>query len=269
METHDYAEQNRRAWNQVAPIHRRHYHTDLRKAFLDPEFSLLDDIEKEVFQQLEIQGKTIAQFCCNNGRELISALRLGAAAGVGFDISDEFIAEAKELAELAKVECTFVRGNIFDIDAAYFQRFDILYITIGALCWFDDLQRFFKVASQVLKADGALFLYEMHPILDLFAVKQEDTYDKEHELKILYPYFNTEPWVDDYGLDYFGESEYQAETTYSFPHKFSEILNALISNGLNIRELREYPHDISATFKHLEKYQKIPMCYTLLARKPG
>jgi SAM-dependent methyltransferase len=135
------------------------------------------------------------------------------------------------------------------------------------LCWFDDLQRFFEVASNVLKENGVLFLYEMHPILDLFAVKQEDEYDKERELNIVYPYFNQKPWVDDYGLDYFGDSEYHAETTYSFPHNFSEILNAVISNGLNIRELREYPHDISAAFKHLEKYQKIPMCYTLVAQK--
>jgi SAM-dependent methyltransferase len=192
---------------------------------------------------------------------------MGAASGVGFDISDEFIAEARELAALAKVDCDFVRSNIFDIDAAYFQRFDIVYISIGALCWFDDLQRFFKMASQVLKDGGVLFLYEMHPILDLFAVRQEEIYDKNDELKIVYSYFNQEPWVDEYGLDYFGDSEYEAETTYSFPHNFSEIVNAVLSNGLNLNELREYPHDISATFKHLERYRKIPMCYTLLARK--
>ncbi len=38
-------------------------------------------------KSLDLQGKTIAQFACNNGRELLSAVQLGAAYGVGFYIA--------------------------------------------------------------------------------------------------------------------------------------------------------------------------------------
>ncbi|MCB7062323.1 hypothetical protein [Enterocloster citroniae] len=36
----------------------------------------------------EDKGKTISQFCCNNGRELFSLIQLGAKDGVDFDIAE-------------------------------------------------------------------------------------------------------------------------------------------------------------------------------------
>ena len=64
----DYAEQNREAWNEVAPIHRQHWKIDLRQAVQSDSFSVLSDIEREVFAQLSVPDKTVAQLCCNNGR---------------------------------------------------------------------------------------------------------------------------------------------------------------------------------------------------------
>jgi hypothetical protein len=42
-----------------------------------------------------------------------------------------------------------------------------------------------------------------------------------------------------------------------------------MKNGLTIRGFQEYAHDISADFKHLEKYQMLPMCFTVVAQKEG
>ncbi len=147
MDTKDYAERNREAWNQATAIHQQQRKMNLEEAVKSASFSTLDDIEKAIFKKLSVKNKTVAQLCCNNGRELISVLKLGAAYGVGFDISDEAIKEAQLLGSLSNVSCKFVRTNVYDIDEAYFNRFDIVYITIGALCWLDDLPRFFRIVS--------------------------------------------------------------------------------------------------------------------------
>ena len=47
------------------------------------------------------------------------------------------------------------------------------------------------------------------------------------------------------------------------------MLRAVRPGGLVIVEFREYAHDISATFAHLEQYGKLPLCYSLVARKTG
>ena len=214
-----------------------------------------------------MQGKTVAQLCCNNGRELISVLKLGAEAGVGFDISDEMSREATLLGSLSHTRCQFVRTNIYDTGAAYYDRFDIVYITIGSLGWFHDLNRFFGVVYQLLRPGGHLFIYEVHPFLDMLALPGEGAYDAEHELRIVYSYFKSDPFIDTNGLDYVGGTQYDAKPTYAFPHTVSAILTALLNNRLALHEFTEYSHDISSSFAFLEKYQMLPMCYTLLAQK--
>ena len=267
MHPNDYAERNRAAWNQVAPFHREQNKTDLRAAFQDASFSTLDAVERGVYARIGVAGKRVAQLCCNNGRELISVARLGATAGVGFDISDEAVAEAARLASLAHANCEFVRANIYAIDPAHYGGFDLVFTTIGALCWFDDLDRFFGVVARLLRAGGHVFVYEAHPLLDLFALPGEEPYDAQNELKIAYSYFKDDPFISTDGLDYYGKTQYAAKPTYSFPHTVAATLTAVLQSGLTLREFQEYPHDISETFQFLEKHRLLPMCYTLVAQK--
>ena len=267
MDNTNYAEHNRAAWNQVTPIHQQHRKLNLQEAVQAADFSVLDEIETAIHKRLGLTQKRVAQLCCNNGRELISVLKLGAISGVGFDIADEAIKEATLLGALSKTNCEFVRANIYEIDRAYFNRFDLVFTTIGALCWFDDLERFFAIAAQLLRTNGHLFIYEMHPILDLFALPGEEAYEAEQELKLAYSYFRREPFINANGLDYVGNTHYAAKTTYAFSHTLADIFTAMLRNHLVIREFQEYPHDISADFKHLEKYQKLPLCFTIVAQK--
>ncbi len=267
MDTLNYAERNREAWNQVTPIHQQQRKTDLQRAVQAEDFSVLDEIETAIHQRLGLEQKRVAHLCCNNGQELISLLKLGAASGVGFDIADEAIKEATLLGTLSKTNCEFVCANVYEIDPVYFNQFDLVFTTIGALCWFDDLTRFFAIATQLLRPNGQLFVYELHPTLDLFALPGEEAYEAEQELKIANSYFRREPFVDTNGLDYVGNTQYAAKTTYAFPHTLTDIFTGMLKNGLTIREFQEYAHDISANFKHLEKYQKLPLCFTVVAQK--
>jgi len=259
----EYLDSNRRAWNQVAPIHARHNFAHLIEQFSQPGYSCLDKIVTPVMQNIGLDGKRVAQFCCNNGRELLSLKNLGAASVTGFDISSDFIRQAQELADASGISAQFVASSIYDISASFDGQFDLLYISIGSLGWMPDLERFFQVASRLMAPGAWLVMYEMHPMLDMF---EGDEKDDPPPLK--YSYFRTEPFCDANGLDYYGFSTYEAIPTYWFHHTLGSILQSCLNHGFTIRQFQEYGHDISNVFAHLENMQvKPPLSYLLVGKK--
>ncbi len=263
MERKEITEANREAWNEVTPLHQKARKINLAEKFKEKGFTLLDPIETKKLQEVNVKGMSIAHLCCNNGRELLSILNaLEAEFGVGFDISDEAIEEANNLQQISGLNCKFKRTNVYEIDEEYFNSFDMVYITVGALSWLPDMDEFFQVASNLLKPKGQLFMYEMHPFLDML-----DPENKNNPLKITDSYFKVEPWIETAGIDYIGKTKYKAKTTIEFTHKLSDIMNAIIKSGIQITEFNEYSHDISAVFHHLEQEQKVPLCYLIIGKK--
>lgn len=257
------AEDNRIAWNQAAERHFVAQAGKFRKLFQQPGYSCLDEVITAKLQEIGLSGKTVAQPSCNNGRETLSLINLGAGSGVGFDISDEFIAEAQVLAEIAKLPASFVRTDVYDIPDSYDRQFDLVFISIGTLGWLPDLQEFFGVAARLLKDGGDLVIYEMHPFLEVL-----DPENKLEPLKVVNHYFNEKPLSDEAGMDYYGKQQYQSHVSHWFAQSFMKIFGGLADNGLVIRTLTEYSHDISEVFAHLEEQPlKLPLCYILHAQR--
>jgi len=262
MRVKDITEANRRAWNAVAPVHREKQGEALASQFSVPGSSCLDAVELEHLRRIGIEGKRIAQLCCNNGRELISFTNLGAASAVGFDISEAVLEEAERLTTVAGVSCRFVRCDAYDVPDEYNAGFDLVYVSVGALGWMPDVARFFQVAARLLAAGGWLFLYEMHPILDM--------YDPHSETPTVPAdsYFRTEPYVEAAGLDYVGGSDHEGPPQYWFHHSMASILNGVISAGLQLDSVHEFAHDVSGLYAAIaESPRKPPMSYILTARK--
>ncbi|MHA1969065.1 MAG: class I SAM-dependent methyltransferase [Candidatus Hodarchaeales archaeon] len=263
MDRKKITESNREAWNEVTPLHQKARKVNLEEKFTEKGFSVLDPIETKKLQKIKVKGMRIAHLCCNNGRELLSILNaLEAESGVGFDISDEAIKEANNLQQITGLNCKFKRTDIYEIDEEYFNSFDMVYITVGALVWLPDMDELFQIASKLLKPKGQLFMYEMHPFLDML-----DPENKKDPLKITDSYFKVEPWIETAGIDYIGKTKYKAKTTIEFTHKLSDIINAIIKSGIQIIEFNEYSHDISAVFEHLEQEHMVPLCYLILGKK--
>ena len=253
------------AWDEVAPIHRQHNHARLLAEVSRTDFSCLDQVELKQLIALDVTGKDVAQLCCNNGRELISMKKLGAARCVGFDGAAGFIDDARELAAASGSEITFVCSEIHDICDDFDRNFDIVTITIGVLGWMPDLTKFFAVAARLLRPGGALFIYEQHPILDMIKPGAADQ-PLEWELS----YFSKEPYISTAGLDYYGDTEYVAQPVTSFSHTMSETIMAGLATGLGVEHFEEYAHHISNTWWNVESAQiGMPMCYTLVLRKPS
>ena len=145
-----YTESNREAWNEAMPRHQAAAKDKWDMAFRQPKYVCLDQGEIGSLQQMGIQDKDVVHLCCNNGIELLSLKNLGARTCVGFDISEEAVKEASERAARCRIDCRFVRSDVYDITAEYGERFDIVYISAGCLGWLPDLELF------VEKSDGVV-----------------------------------------------------------------------------------------------------------------
>jgi hypothetical protein len=102
----------------------------------------------------------------------------------------------------------------------------------------------------------------------LNVVPNEEGYNAERPDQVVFSYFKEEPWVDNDGIDYVGETTYKSKTRYSFPHSFAAIFSALRNNGLALETLQEFDYDISTAWPHLAR-KGMPLSYILVATKPG
>jgi ubiquinone/menaquinone biosynthesis C-methylase UbiE len=267
MKTDDYSEKNREAWNEAAGVHKKNRKVDYTVLFKNKNYSVLDSTLSSLLEKISLSDKTVCQLCCNNGRELLSIVNTTGATGVGFDISDEFIAEASAIAKSTNLDCRFVRTNIYDLNTEHDNTFDLILFTAGALTWFHDLGRLFELVGRMLKPEGYLVIYEIHPFTNLLALKDEPVYEAANPYKIVYQYFRNDPWVSDTGADYIGKTTYKSKTFISFAHKLSDIITAICSGKIIIKEFAEYPHDVSSSLESLEKDKIVPLSYTILGRK--
>jgi ubiquinone/menaquinone biosynthesis C-methylase UbiE len=256
----DYAEANRNMWNQTADVHAKAKLEGLLESVKSPDFTTFDEVEKTIFNQIGLKNKAVIQLSCNNARELISCKKAGAGRCVGVDISDKFIEQGRLLAQTGDVEIEFVRSSVYDLSHDYDNAFDIVYVTIGALGWLQDMDAYFKLVNRLLKPGGQVFIYEMHPMLDMF--------DAETGLEVKHSYFKTEPYMNEEGPDYFDPTTIITAPSYWFHHKLSDIIGGCLNNGLNLTHFAEYDHDISEVYKAFASFEKKPaLCYSLIAQK--
>ncbi len=261
----EYTQANKLAMNVAAPLHRECRYEYLLACFKNEGYSYLTDIETDIFNQLGVRGKSVAQLACNNGREILSIKNLGAGRCVGFDISDAFIAQGVALAAAGNIDCELVVSDVYGIPESYYSQFDIVFVSVGALILMPDLDRLFKMVGNILVHDGAVFIYERHPILDMF--HWGETGDPP---RISASYFQSGPCATTTGYNYWNKQPYECPTMYRFHHTLSDIFSACLGSGFSITAFKEYAHDISEVFKHFEQNAlKLPLCYSLIARATG
>ncbi len=264
-EIQQFTDANREAWNAAASVHAAQHYEGLLEGFKQPGYSSLHrPFETQwLLDRIGLTGKSVAHLCCNNGRETISLRNLGAARCVGFDISQEFIRQGQDFNTVAGQDVEFCCSSVYDIPAQYDRQFDLVYITVGTFGWMPDLKACFDVISRLLRPGGHLFVYEMHPMLNMF-----DETKRRNPLEVVYSYFKTVPHVFTQGLDYFTGTPYESEPLYWFHHKVSDLITQVLNHDLRLLAFEEHEHDISDAFKHLEPLElKPPLCYIMLSQK--
>lgn len=260
-----YFKGNKAAWEEAFEHRQPGYGETNHEELAGEELPFFSPDVADELRSIDFHGKTIAQFCCNNGRELLSLMRLGAKHGVGFDIAENIIEQAAGTARKAGIEnCQFVACNIMDIDEQYFHSFDFIMFTIGAITWFEDPNALFQKVSECLKPGGILLIHDFHPFMNTLPLPGEPAFDEHHLNQVAYSYFRKEPWIENEGMGYMS-GEYASKTFTSFSHTMADIVNAISRAQLSIVKLNEYDYDIGLC----DAYDKkgLPLSYLLTAKK--
>jgi SAM-dependent methyltransferase len=264
MKTNDYVKANQAAWNEAAPFHERSQEfEELLKNVGRPDFSCLDDTQTQWLSSIGVVGKDVVHLCCNNGRELLSLEKMGAARCVGFDASVKFIEQARCLAQAGNSASEFVESDVYEISNDFDQRFDLCIITIGVFGWMPDLERFFEVIYRLLRPGGTLFIHEEHPIVNMFEPDSKDPHRPVNS------YFQSDPFVESDIIVYDGSDGGSGTPHYWFVHTLSDVLSACLKTGIRLDEYREFEDNISSDEYDIFEDQEaqLPLSYILVATK--
>jgi SAM-dependent methyltransferase len=219
---------NRAHWDELAAVHADSY--DYRK--LIEGGHVLDRIQ--ISEVGDVSNRSLLHLQCHIGTDTLSWARLGAEV-TGVDISPASLKVAEKLAKDAGLKARFIESSVFDLPDKLDGSFDIVYTSIGVLCWLSDLNAWAKIIRKYLKLDGFLYLMESHPFIHVFD-------DESEGLTVRYSYFHNEApceWPADYP-DYSDPDYIVKSPSWEWQWPMSDILNALIDNGLRIDFLHEH-----------------------------
>ena len=259
-----YFEANRQSWNKRTPVHKDSVFYGL-KEFKAGQTSL-NKIELE--EVGDVNGKSLLHLQCHFGMDTMSWSRLGAKC-VGVDLSDEAIKLAKEINHELKLDAEFIYCNVYDLKDHLDKKFDIVFTSYGTIGWLPDLEKWSKLISYYLKPGGVFYIVDFHPALWMM---------DENFQNIKYNYFNTEVIMDETEGTYSDRNASIKTTNYGWNHPFSEILNNLIQQNLQIVHLNEFSYSPYNCFNNLEQgndgmwrikgmNEKLPMLYSIKAIK--
>ena len=253
---------NRHAWDIAAPEHLKapEWQAQLTGC-ASPGYSTFDETMSTLLRAEGLEGKSVVQPCCNNGREVLSLAAFGAGRCLGIDQSAAFLKQAGTLRAVAGSDATFLCADIHALPEDVPREFDVALITIGVLNWMPDLARFFEAVAGLAKSGGRLIIYETHRFLEMFDPEADDP------MTLAFSYFDEDPVVAEESITNDGSKGSETAPSYWFAHSIGHILNALIGAGFVLRRMDEYPHSNRET--EYDVYEnseaQLPMCYTLLA----
>ncbi len=67
-----YIEGNKAAWEEAFENRDASWGADITERVLSEDYPFFNEETKSVLEKLPLEGAVICQFCCNNGRELLS-----------------------------------------------------------------------------------------------------------------------------------------------------------------------------------------------------
>ena len=262
---------NKARWSEVVEIHARSAFYRVAE-FLRGE-DVLSPIESAEIGPL--QGKHLLHLQCHLGLDTLCLARRGAIA-TGLDFSPQATAKAEELSRVAGIPACFVEGNVYDTPQLIAERFDVVYVTWGAICWLPDIARWAEVVARMLAPGGFLYLLEGHPFAHV--LEQAEANDP---LVATYDYFQgAAPLIFHEAASYAdADARIANRESHEWNHPIGAILNALIGTGLVPEWLHEHDSLAWRLYKCLEEgpdrmfrlppgRPKLPLAFSLKARKP-
>lgn len=218
---------NRSLWDELTPVHLRSYGVD---RFLAGERWLPKRILEEVGS---VQGKSLLHLQCHFGLDTLAWAREGALV-TGVDFSPAAIRAAQELSKEAELPARFICSDIYDLSKVLDEQFDIIFTSIGVICWLKDLNAWARIIADHLKPGGSFYIMEGHPLIT--------TFDERGKYEFSLSYFhNPAPYIwDDEGPDYMDGAYIVKNPSFEWQWAVSDIINAVIGAGLKLDFFHEF-----------------------------
>jgi len=266
---------NRANWDDRVPGHVEAYGLDRYRDDPHHRSSVVADDLPVLSRFLPggaIDGLDVCHLQCHIGTDTVSLARAGGRV-TGVDFSPASLDAARRLAAELGLDVTFVESDVLDSRAAVDGHFDVVYTSIGTICWLADLTRWAEQIAALLRPGGVFYIRDAHPMLY--------SMDDAGELLVRYRYFadgTAEVWDDT--ASYTGDAVLRATRTYSYPHALSEIVNAVVGADLRVTRLEEGQHlpwrygprmvaiDAERFAWPEPERDKVPCTFTLIATKP-
>jgi 2-polyprenyl-3-methyl-5-hydroxy-6-metoxy-1,4-benzoquinol methylase len=265
-----YFEANKDLWNKRTAVHKDSSFYDV------PSFRTGTNVLTaiELAEVGDVKGKSMLHLQCHFGMDSLCWSRMGARV-TGIDLSDEAIREARTLNDDLELDAKFICCNVYDLHPESKQdllpkgSFDIVFTSYGVVGWLPDLDKWAEIIAYHLKPGGVFYMAEFHPVVWMF----DDEFTH-----IQYAYSNKEIIITESKGTYTDrEADIQAKE-YSWNHSISEVLNALIKQGLRIGLFNEFMYSPYPCFSNIVQNKegnwwirgledKIPMVYSVRAVK--
>jgi ubiquinone/menaquinone biosynthesis C-methylase UbiE len=191
------------------------------------------------------------------------------ATVTGVDFSDVAIDKASELAKQTNADARFICTDIYNLPNVLDEQFDIVFTSYGTIGWLPDMEQWARVVARFMKPNAKFIIVDFHPVLWMF------DNDFSH---IQYSYFNTEAIVETLSGTYADRDAPLQEVEIGWNHSLTEILSALLANGLSLLHFGEYDYSPFNCFRHTEEFEagkfriqhlenKIPIVYSIVMNK--
>jgi SAM-dependent methyltransferase len=261
---------NRANWDERTSIH-------LSSRFYDVDGWLGDargPRAREVEALGDVSGLRLLHLQCHFGLDTLAWARAGARV-TGLDFSPAAISAAREIAQRAGLadRADFVCADVHDAtEALGHATFDIVYVSLGALCWLPSVDLWAEQVSALVAPGGRFYLHDGHPLAWALA---------DDQLSLEHTYFEeTAPHVGDSQETYTdADRSIENRRTYEWNHGIGETVTALLRHGLGLEWLVEHDWTVWPRFPWLvanaegnwttpADVPRVPLSFSLLASRP-
>lgn len=262
---------NRANWDERAGLH-------LASRFYDVDGWLRERREparRELDALGDVAGLRLLHLQCHIGLDTLAWARVGARV-TGLDFSPAAIAAAREIADRAGLagRSEFICADVYEaVEALGHGTFDVVYVSLGALCWLPSVDRWAEQVGFLVAPGGRFYLHDSHPLAG--------SLDAEGRAPELTYFEQPEPYADDSGLTYTDASRpLTNQRTYEWNHGIGETVTALIRHGLRLEWLAEHDWTVWPQFPWLvpsgdgtwappADRPRLPLTFSLLASRPS
>jgi len=222
----------------------------------------------------DVSGKSMLHLQCHFGLDTLAWARRGAAV-TGVDLSPTSIALAHTLSQELNIPARFLCTPLYDLPSILSDTFDIVFTSYGVLHWLPYLHRWAEIIAHFLRPGGVFYIVEDHTFFRSLRA------DENGQIRVGNSYFfSATPDRVEMSGSYATGAVGETRTFYIWNHPLGEVISSLLSNGLAIDFLHEFPFAARAKFPfmgqgpdgwwHLpESYAPIPFLFSLRAHKPG